>query len=356
MRLEFYYFLLLSIISFGVSLPTPQQGWLQRTFLSCFSHNACIEEAHSVAAVSATTNNLNAGGGPAAMINAVVDRYQNVEGMVAKASASAKSRQIPGNALPKDEAIVHDGGTIPAIHRDEDGSRSAHLAKLLEKSASAPVQRLPSLIRDSLIGLNFPFHRYQVRQVLGQGSFGRTFLVQSQETGELQALKAYPRIHSKSASSRLPRYPTSTENIVDEWVIINHQAVDLGAGDLFAADGISYLPMKYIPGPTWKSAMEINGDIPQNTKIAKKVTERMHYLHANGIVHGDAAPRNVILRNGDPNDPVLIDYGMAELRRDETLFRYDYGKFWEELDDRIVNALVADLKTDREAKVKSLGH
>lgn len=354
MNLELYYFLFFSIISFGASVPTPQQGWLQRTFLSCFSHNACIEEAHTVAAAA----NLNAG--PAAFISAGVDR--KVEGVVAKASTSRGSGQMPGNTAQEGKSVtsgglpagLEHGGTIPAIHR-QDSSLSNHLSTQLEKTANIPEQRLPS--RDPLIGLNFPFNRYQVRQVLGQGSFGRTFLVQDRETGELQALKAYPPMHSRSVSAatadRLPRYTTSNENIVDEWAIINHKAVDLGAGDLFAADEIAYLPMKYIPGPTWKSEMEVNGDILLHTKIAAKVVERMHELHANGIVHGDVAPRNVILRNGNPDDPVIIDYGLAKLRRDETLFRYDFGKFWDELDERIVNAFVADLH--RKGKLQTVG-
>ena len=45
--------------------------------------------------------------------------------------------------------------------------------------------------------------------------------------------------------------------------------------------------------------------------ITLKLLETLHYTFLKDTVHRDIKPDNVIVRNNDPSDPVLVDFGMA---------------------------------------------
>jgi serine/threonine protein kinase len=46
-------------------------------------------------------------------------------------------------------------------------------------------------------------------------------------------------------------------------------------------------------------------------RITLGVLDILHHSHARGVVHRDIKPCHVILRDNSPNDPVLIDFGIA---------------------------------------------
>lgn len=127
---------------------------------------------------------------------------------------------------------------------------------------------------------------------------------------------------------------SSKEMVEHEWKMINHPAVGLGAGDVSIDPETDYflLPMKYIPGETFRKAFDkfkINHAQVMPTWI--KVNRLLDRLHASGLVHSDPAPRNVILRNNNPLDPILIDYGRAFESRDPLQFTQDKKRLQSEL-------------------------
>lgn len=71
-----------------------------------------------------------------------------------------------------------------------------------------------------------------------------------------------------------------------------------------------YLVMDLVEGRAPTEVLE-PGDNVHLLIFAQKVFETLAYLHERGIVHGDLKPDNVRCIDGDPAQPMLLDFGMA---------------------------------------------
>jgi eukaryotic-like serine/threonine-protein kinase len=74
-----------------------------------------------------------------------------------------------------------------------------------------------------------------------------------------------------------------------------------------------YLVSEYIAGPTLEEFISTNGVMPLEDAIrfTKKLAEIIKYCHEKGVIHRDIKPDNIILRNGELNNPFLIDFGLS---------------------------------------------
>ncbi len=82
--------------------------------------------------------------------------------------------------------------------------------------------------------------------------------------------------------------------------------------DYFEENSTGYIVLEYIAGADLQDIMEHHPDWlepHQIVQIATILCEGLHYLHMNGVVHGDVSPDNVIMRGAE--DPVLIDFGSS---------------------------------------------
>ena len=96
-----------------------------------------------------------------------------------------------------------------------------------------------------------------------------------------------------------------------------------------------YIATKYINGETLGKRIESYGC--QNIQTAVSTTERLLeillYLHKSDLVHRDIKPDNIILRNSDFIDPVLVDFGLCYKDDNLEVFQTDVG---EELGNRFL--------------------
>jgi serine/threonine-protein kinase len=71
-----------------------------------------------------------------------------------------------------------------------------------------------------------------------------------------------------------------------------------------------YLVVEHVPGVTLRELVGSRG--PQDDEVALTMVDRlldaMAHCHERGWVHGDMRPANIVLRDGDPLEPVLIDF------------------------------------------------
>jgi len=77
-------------------------------------------------------------------------------------------------------------------------------------------------------------------------------------------------------------------------------------------EGVPVLVVEYIKGSTL-SSYEGMLDIVTAYNLAVKLAEILEFLHGMNMIHRDFCPDNIMLRNDDPNEPVLIDLGTVDI-------------------------------------------
>jgi serine/threonine-protein kinase len=83
----------------------------------------------------------------------------------------------------------------------------------------------------------------------------------------------------------------------------------VGVYDRGQVDGVSYIAMQYVEGPTLKHLIERGLTPPQAVTLVRQVLEAARFAHRNGIVHRDLKPQNVIV--DAEGKAIVTDFGIA---------------------------------------------
>ena len=83
--------------------------------------------------------------------------------------------------------------------------------------------------------------------------------------------------------------------------------------DSGAADGgdVLYYVMPLVPGESLRARLLRGDTLPtaESVRLATEVTEALAYAHANGVVHRDVKPDNIMLSDGHA---IVVDFGIAK--------------------------------------------
>ncbi len=82
------------------------------------------------------------------------------------------------------------------------------------------------------------------------------------------------------------------------------------------ADGMPYLVMNWIVGPSLQKRIDDGGRLPprEAATIVQDIARGLEQVHAYGIIHRDLKPDNVLLSTKtEPPTPILIDFGLARI-------------------------------------------
>jgi eukaryotic-like serine/threonine-protein kinase len=167
-----------------------------------------------------------------------------------------------------------------------------------------PTRTPPPLAPGSLVN-----ERYEIRQSLGKGGMGEVFLAYDRSTQEPVALKV---VREES------RMPGDDEALRQELLLarsISHPNV-CRVHDLAPSPWGPILVMEHINGQTLHTHIrrrKAQGGYSADEfrKIASEVTAGLAAIHAQGLVHGDLKPGNVMVTK---DRAIILDFGFAQER------------------------------------------
>jgi serine/threonine-protein kinase len=148
---------------------------------------------------------------------------------------------------------------------------------------------------------------YKIEAALGRGGTSEVYRARSEISGRVMAVKALRSefSHNEDYLALMTREEDMRE--------IRHDAIVRYYDNQRTDDGHIYLVMDYIEGPGLDKKLKDGGMSADDLMIvAERVTEGLAAAHAKKIVHRDLSPDNIILRNDNPADAVIIDFGIAK--------------------------------------------
>lgn len=159
---------------------------------------------------------------------------------------------------------------------------------------------------------------YRILAPLGQGGFGRTFLVRAEanateaEAGHKYVLKEFCPNMTDPESRQIAQDRFLREAAVLLDMGQKHDQIPRLLSYFRHQDGF-YLVQEYIAGETLTQRVERQGPLSSATvaQILQQVLPILSFLHNQKIIHRDVKPDNIILRAAD-GKPVLIDFGAVK--------------------------------------------
>jgi len=155
---------------------------------------------------------------------------------------------------------------------------------------------------------------YEITELLGRGGFGVVLKAFDPTLGRAVAIKVLaPQLATSAAArSRFAREARAAAAVVHDHVVAIH-AVD-------AWNGLPYLVMPFIPGQSLQERVDRDGpmDLKQVLRIGIQTAQGLESAHAQGLVHRDVKPSNILLENGVERVK-LTDFGLARAVDDASL-------------------------------------
>jgi serine/threonine protein kinase len=172
----------------------------------------------------------------------------------------------------------------------------------------------------SLVGGTFG--KYQIRQLLGKGGMGEVYEAYDTDKGRTVALKLLTDQYAQDETfrTRFLRESRAAAVLQEPHVIPIH--------DWGEIDNILYIDMRLVQGQTLHDLLKTRALEPQRAvDIIRQIAAALDAAHAQGLIHRDVKPQNIIVT---PDDfAYLVDFGIAEAKGDThlTMAGYQVGSF-----------------------------
>lgn len=148
--------------------------------------------------------------------------------------------------------------------------------------------------------------RYSIERELGRGGMGVVYLAREVRLDRPVALKLLP--------PRLAEQPAPRERFLREARLaakLSHPNII----PIYAVDEIAdyvFFAMAYVEGETLTERVRNRGPLPAGdaTRLLREIAWALAYAHAQGVIHRDVKPDNIILEGGSGR-ALVADFGIA---------------------------------------------
>jgi tetratricopeptide (TPR) repeat protein/tRNA A-37 threonylcarbamoyl transferase component Bud32 len=173
--------------------------------------------------------------------------------------------------------------------------------------ANADGGSLPTASSALVPGQQFGY-RYRIIKVLGAGGMGIVYQAYDDELGvaiALKVIRSEPDMDPQAAQDlerRFKRELMLARQVTHTNVIRIH--------DLGEVDGVKYITMPNVHGPTLAAVIRQAGRLPVTTalSIARQIAAGLKAAHDAGVIHRDLKPANILIE-GD--HAIITDFGIA---------------------------------------------
>lgn len=153
--------------------------------------------------------------------------------------------------------------------------------------------------------------RYKILEAMASGSMGAVYKAERVPVGKLVAIKFLHASYAKD-DEFLTRFERETR-VMSKLAHPNCvSVVDFGVWD-----GAPYLVMEYVAGTTLRALLDQGPLSPERAlKLAKQIAAGLAHAHAQGVVHRDVKPANIMISQelGTGDHVRILDFGLARLR------------------------------------------
>lgn len=145
--------------------------------------------------------------------------------------------------------------------------------------------------------------RYHLTQRIAAGGMAEVYAADDLVAGRPVAVKILPGTPDAETASRFKREAEAA-------AALNHPHI-VRTYDWGAFDGMQYIAMEYIPGPTLKQLMDEHGALPEGRALefAAQLADALDFAHHRHVIHRDVKPQNVLLDAA--GNAKLADFGIA---------------------------------------------
>jgi TPR repeat protein len=169
----------------------------------------------------------------------------------------------------------------------------------------------------------FQLHWYEIREIIGQGGFGITYLAYDRNLAHEVAIKEYMPIELATRQSDGAVVPLSPEHeeryrwglgrFLDEARTLGqfkHPNI-VRVRNVFESNNTAYMVMDYELGESLQEILSRRKILDESDllSVIHPIIDGMKLVHAHGFIHRDIKPGNIFLRVD--GDPVLLDFGSA---------------------------------------------
>ena len=148
--------------------------------------------------------------------------------------------------------------------------------------------------------------KFELQAELGAGSFGYVFRARDTELDRTVAIKIQRagNLATKEEAARFLREARSVAQLKHPGIV---SLYEIGQTD----DGVCFLVTEFIEGQTLEDRLKSSRPGPHfAAELLAKVAEALQYAHAQGVIHRDVKPSNILIDS--QNQPHLMDFGLAK--------------------------------------------